>query len=146
MTLVFLLLPFDTPTWQCCLVWQWKRKRECFWLTWFIFVFLQRASFVICHLKMQGNLRGKSISHFALHSLPPLALRKHCMQQLWAVQHLGMRSTSSFTRMIKWPAIIMRTSKIKSAFLNNQVLFTVWSFHMLFVNYVIIDDNHVMFL
>jgi len=47
------------------------------------------------------------------------------MQQLWAVQHLGMGSTSSFPRMIKWPVIIMRTSKIKSAFLNNQVLFTV---------------------
>ena len=76
LTLVFLLLPFDTSTWQCCLAWQWKRKHEWFWLTWFIFVFLQRMFFVICYLEMQGNLRGKNRSHFSLHSLPPLALKK----------------------------------------------------------------------
>jgi len=76
LTLIFLLLPFDTPTWQCCLAWQRKRKPSCFLLTWFMFVFLQRVFFVICHLKMQGNLRGKSRFHFALHSLPPLALKE----------------------------------------------------------------------
>jgi len=71
LTLVFLLPPFDTPTWQCRPAWQRKRNKDGFLLTWFMFVFLQRVSFVICHRKMQGNLRGKSRSHFLIALINP---------------------------------------------------------------------------
>ena len=65
LTLVFLLLLFDTPTWQCCLAWQWKRKREWFWLTWFIFVFLQRVFLSFAIWKCRAIWEGKTdlISH-----------------------------------------------------------------------------------
>jgi len=71
LTLVFLLPPFDTPTWHCHPAWQRKRKPTSFLLTWFMFVFLQRVAFVISHLKMQDNLRGKSRSHFLIALINP---------------------------------------------------------------------------
>jgi len=71
LTLVFLLPPFDTPTWHCRPAWQRKRKPTSFLLTWFMFVFLQRVAFVISHLKMQDNLSGKSISHFLIALINP---------------------------------------------------------------------------
>jgi len=71
LTLVFLLPPFDTPTWHCRPAWQRKRKPTSFLLTWFMFVFLQRVAFVISHLKMQDNLRGKSRSHFLIALINP---------------------------------------------------------------------------
>jgi len=63
LTLLFLLSPFDTPTWQCRPAWQRKRSTDDFLITWFMFVFLQRVSFVICHLKNAGQFeREKQIS------------------------------------------------------------------------------------
>ena len=71
LTLVFLLPPFDTLTWHCRPAWQRKRKPTSFLLTWFMFAFLQRVAFVISHLKMQDNLRGKSRSHFLIALINP---------------------------------------------------------------------------
>ena len=76
MTLLFLLPPFDTPTWHCRPAWQRKRNTDGFLLTWFMFVFLQRVAFVISHLKMQDHLRGKSRSHFLIALINPVTLKE----------------------------------------------------------------------
>jgi len=71
LTLLFLLPPFDTPTWHCHPAWQRKRNTDGFLITWFMFVILQRVDFVISHLKVQDNLRGKSRSHFLIALINP---------------------------------------------------------------------------
>ena len=71
LTLLFLLPPFDIPTWHCHLAWQRKRNTDGFLITWFMFVILQRVVFVISHLKMQDNLRGKSRSHSLIAPINP---------------------------------------------------------------------------
>jgi len=51
--------------------WQRKRNQDAFLLTWFMFVFLQRMSFVICHLKNAGQFEKQSRSHFLIALINP---------------------------------------------------------------------------
>jgi len=61
----FFLLPFDTPTWQCCLAWQWKRKREWFWLTGLSLSFCKGCFLSFAIWKCRAIWEGKAdlISH-----------------------------------------------------------------------------------
>jgi len=60
LTLHFLLPLFDTPTWHVLSYVAVKEKKQLF-LAYVVYLCLfARVIFVICLLKMQGNLRGKA--------------------------------------------------------------------------------------
>jgi len=53
---------------------------------------------------------------------------RFCIEQLWVVQHVGMGTLSSFPRFIDWPSLTMRSSRIESAFLYNEVCIQFYSY------------------
>ena len=48
-------------------------------------------------------------------------MHRFCIEQLWAVQHVGIGTLSSFPRFVDYPSLTMRSSRIESVFLYNEV-------------------------